>query len=160
MHVPHFNAPLSPITLGRRSGVKTVRTIYRFVLLMAALHVCGCASVSVGLQQDGRYLLERSEQASDCQVLHKNIWGRIEVLKGLPVRARVEQQSTPTTTSSLLGRWFGGPSKGLKSMQEYDRERAHVSALQRLMIEKKCVAVEVDSELASVDAEMAQIRAN
>ena len=52
------------------------------------------------------------------------------------------------------------PNKGLAAVQEYDRERAHVRALQRTMVEKKCIAVALDSELAEVDAEMARIRSN
>jgi hypothetical protein len=136
-----------------------VRIIHFIVLLLAASHVWGCASVSVGLQSDGRYILERSEQSADCQGLHRNIWGRMQVIKSLPAKARAEQQSTPTTTSSLFGRWFGGPGKGLASIQQYDRERAHVSALQLTMLEKKCISVEVETELATADAEMAQIRA-
>lgn len=160
IHVPHFNAPFEPITLGQRADVKSVRIIHLTVLLLAASPVSGCASASVGLQSDGRYLLERSELSADCQVLHKNIWGRIQIVKDLPAKARAEQQTAPPTASSLFGRLFGGQSKGLAAVREYDRERAHVSALQRAMVEKKCIAVEVESELAVADAEMAQIRSN
>jgi hypothetical protein len=130
------------------------------MLLLVAAHLSGCAAVSVGLQTDGRYVLERNEQSADCQSLHKNIWGRIQILKGLPEKARAEQQTAPPTASSLFGRWFGGPNKGLAAIQQYDRERAHVNALQRTMIDKKCVAVPLDTELVEADAEIARIRAN
>ena len=120
----------------------------------------GCASARVGFQTDGTYVLERGEQSADCQVLHKNIWGRIQILKGLPAKAAAEQQTAPPTASSFFGRLFGGPNKGLAAVQEYDRERAHTRALQRTMVEKKCIAVPLDSELADVDAEMAKIRSN
>ncbi len=160
IHVPHFNAPFVPITVGLRADVKSVRIIHLIVLLLAGSHVWGCASLSVGLQGDGRYILERSEQSADCQVLHKSIWGRIQIVKDLPAKARAEQQTTPSTASSLFGRLFGGQNKGLTAVRDYDRERAHVSALQRAMVEKKCIAVEVESELASADAEMAKIRSN
>lgn len=158
--VTQFNAPLGSITLAQRTDVKTVRIISCLVLLLAAAHVSGCASVGVGFQSDGRYVLERSEQTADCQALHKNIWGRIQILKDLPAKARAEQETAPPTASSLFGRWFGGPHKGLAAVQQYDRERAHVSALQGTMVEKKCIAVELDSELAEVDANMARIRSN
>lgn len=158
--MPHFSGPFLHITLAQRADVKSVRIIQCVVLLLAASHVWGCASAQVGLQSDGRYLLERSELSADCQVLHKSIWGRIQVLKTLPAKARAEQQTTPSTTSSLFGRWFGGPSKGLAAIQQYDRDRAHVNALQLAMVEKRCIAVEVESELSAADAEIAQIRAN
>ncbi len=112
----------------------------------------------VGFQSDGSYILESSEQQADCSELHKNIWGRIEVLKGLPARARLEQEAAPPTASSFFGRLFGGPNKGLASVAEYNRERAHVTALQRTMVEKKCLEVDVVGELAQSDAEMARLR--
>ena len=148
------------ITLAQRADVKSVRNVHRLVLLLAAAHLSACAAVSVGLQTDGRYVLERGEQSADCQTLHKNIWGRIQILKELPAKARAEQQTAPPTASSLFGRWFGGPSKGLAAVQQYDRERAHVNALQHTMVEKKCIAVQLDTELVEADAEMAKIRAN
>jgi hypothetical protein len=117
-----------------------------------------CASVRVGFQSDGSYILENSEQRADCSGLHRSIWGLMEVLKGLPARARLEQEAAPPTASSFFGRLFGGPDKGLASVAEYNRERAHVTALQRTMIEKKCVDVDVVGELAQSDAEMARLR--
>ena len=158
--VPHFNAPFRPITVVQRADVKSVRNISLIVLLLAALDVSGCAGTGAGLQTSGIYVLERNEQAADCQALHKSIWGRVQILKGLPAKARTEQQATPSTASSLFGRWFGGPNKGLAAVQEYDRERAHAYALQYTMVEKKCVAVDLDRELADVAVEMTRIRAN
>jgi hypothetical protein len=58
----------------------------------------------------------------------------------------------------LFGRWFGGPDKGLKAVEEYDRERDHTYALQRVMREKKCVNVDVDLELSEASVEMSRIR--
>lgn len=129
-------------------------------VLLAASQCWGCASASVGLQSDGRYILERNELSADCQALHRNIWGRIQVIKDLPAKARAEQQTAPPTAFSLFGRLFGGPSRGLDAVAQYDRERAHVYALQSTMIEKKCIAVDVDGELAEAAAEMAKIRPN
>ena len=160
IRVPYFNAPFVPITLAQRADVKSVRIILCIALLMAASQVWGCASASVGFQTNGTYVLERNEQSADCQALHKNIWGRIQILKGLPAKAAAEQQTAPPTASSLFGRWFGGPNKGLTAVQEYDRERAHTRALQRAMVEKKCIAVALDSGLVEVDADMTRIRSN
>jgi hypothetical protein len=159
MRVPHSMAPLC-ITFGLEARVKPVPMIRWMLLLLAASHAVGCAAARVGLQTDGSYVLERNEQGADCQALHKNIWGRIELIKGLPAKARVEQETAPPTASSLFGRLFGGPSKGLDAVAQYDRERAHVYALQRTMIEKKCVAVDVDGELATASADMARLRQN
>jgi hypothetical protein len=152
-------APLR-ITFGLEARVKPVRIIGWTVLLLAASQALGCAAARVGLQTDGSYVLERSEQSADCQSLHKNIWGRIEVIKGLPAKARAEQQTVPSTAFSLFGRLFGGGGKGLDAVAQYDRERAHVYALQRAMIEKKCIAVDVDGEIAQASAEMARLRQN
>jgi hypothetical protein len=148
---------MAAITLGRRTAVKSVRVIL-CVVLLAAVHQLGACVGSLGLQSDGTYLLERQEAQATCDQLYKDIWGRIQVIKGLPAKAMTEQATPPPTASLLFGRWFGSTSKGLKAVEEYDRERAHAYAIQRTMREKKCVNVDVDQELAEVAAEMARIR--
>jgi len=127
--------------------------------LLAGLALGGCIS-SLGLQTDGTYLLERHEEQASCDGLYKAIWGRIQLIKGLPAKAKAERAEPPPTASLAFGRWFGGSgsTKGLKTVQEYDRELAHTQALQRVMREKKCVAVDVDLELREVNAEIEQIR--
>jgi hypothetical protein len=160
IRVPYFGAPLAAITLGQRAVVKSVRFNRYLLLLLAAPLFWSCASARIGFQSDGSYVLERGEQSADCQALHKNIMARIQVVKGMPARAMAEQASAPPTASSFFGRWFGGPNKGLDAVQEYNRERAHVYALQRTMVEKKCLAVDVDGELAQTSSEMARFRAN
>lgn len=146
-----------PITPRRRAVVKSVRVL-RCVVLLAAVHqLWGCMS-SLGLQSDGSYLLERHEEQASCDTLYKDIWGRIQLLKGLPAKAMAEQATPPPTTSLLFGRLFGGSAKGLKAVEEYDRERAHAYALQRIMREKKCVNVDLDLELGDVPTQMARIR--
>jgi len=115
---------------------------------------------TLGLQTDGTYHLERQEESASCEQLYKNIWGRIQLLKGLPAKAMAEQATPAPTASLLFGRWFKGSTSGLAAVEEYDRERAHTYALQRAMREKKCVSVDVDLELAEVTAEMAKIRRN
>lgn len=158
--MPYFSAQHAAITFRRQAAVKSVRTFRCLVLLAGTLGLWGCAAAKVGLQGDGSYVLERSEQSADCQALYRNIWGHIQILKGLPAKAKVEQATPPPTASSLFGRLFSGPSKGLDAVAEYNRERAHAFAVQRTMGEKKCVAVDLDRELAEVDLEMAQIRKN
>jgi hypothetical protein len=158
--VPHLRAPLAPITRGQPAVVKSVRSIHSSLIPLALICLASCAGARVGFQSDGSYVLERSERDADCNRLYKSIWGRIEVLKGLPARAKVEQESAAPTASSLFGRLFGGPNKGLAAVEEYNRERAHVVALQRAMVEKKCVDVDLAGELASADADMARLRQN
>jgi hypothetical protein len=157
--VPYFSVPLAAITLRRQATVKSVRTIRCLVLLAGVPCLWSCASARVGLQGDGNYILERSEQSADCQGLYRNIYGRIQILKGLPAKAKVELATAPPTAFSLFGRLFSGP-KGLDAVAEYNRERAHAYAVQRAMNEKKCVAVDLDRELAEVDLEMSQVRKN
>lgn len=159
MPVPHSMGPLC-ITVSLEPHVKPVRIIRWTVLLLAVSHAWGCAAARVGFQTDGTYILERSEQTADCQALHKSIWGRIQIIKDLPAKARAEQQTAPPTAFSLFGRLFGSSNKGLDAIAQYDRERAHVYALQRTMIEKKCIHVEVDAELADASAEIARLRQN
>lgn len=146
-----------PITLGGPATVKSVRVILCVVLLVAVHQLGGCMS-SLGLQSNGTYLLERHEQDASCDALYKNIWGRIELIKALPAKAMAEQATPPPTAFSLFGRFFGAADKGLKAVEEYDRERAHTYALQRVMREKKCVNVDVDLELTEVTVEMRRIR--
>jgi hypothetical protein len=150
---------MAAITFRRAAVVKSVRAILCAVLLAAVQHLGGCMS-SFGLQSDGSYHLERHEEQATCDALYKDIWGRIELIKGLPGKAMAEQATPPPTASLLFGRWFGGADKGLKAVEDYDRERAHAYALQRIMREKKCVNVDVDLELADVTAQMARIRRN
>jgi hypothetical protein len=147
---------MADITVGRRAAVKSMRVLVGIVLLAA---LGGCTS-SFGLQTDGTYLLERREAQATCDSLYKALWGRIQLIKELPAKARAEQAAPPPTASLLFGRWFGGAGKGLKAVEEYDRERAHTRALQRAMSERNCVAVDVDLELGQADAEMASIRAS
>ena len=161
IRLPHFGACIAANCRRRGVRVKSVRIINRVaVLLVGAPIVWGCASALVGLQSDGTYVLERNEQSATCEALYKSIWGRIELIKTLPEKARKEQRDPPPTASSLFGRLFSGPNKGLVAVQEYNRERSHAYALQRAMNEKKCVTVELDRELADVATEMAQIREN
>ena len=148
---------MAAITSRGGAAVKPVRMVLGAVLLAGLL--AGCMG-SLGLQSDGSYLLERHEQNATCDVLYKEIWGRIQLIKGLPAKAMAEQAAPPPTASLLFGRWFGGSEKGLKAVEDYDRERSHTYALQRAMREKKCVNVDVDLELAEVIAEMSRIRRN
>lgn len=120
--------------------------------------LAGCASSSFGLQKDGSYILDSSEQNLDCDKLYKNIWGRVQIIKGLPDKARAEQQKSPPTALQAFGRIFGGADKGLVAFEEYDRERAHVYALHRAMLSKKCVPLDLDAELALTDIAMAELR--
>jgi hypothetical protein len=53
---------------------------------------------------------------------------------------------------------FGGSNKGLDSLKEYDRERAHVRSLHRVMVSKGCVPVDVEREIAATDAMVAEYR--
>jgi hypothetical protein len=137
---------------------RTVRT--KLTILACALTLCagGCASSSVGLQKDGNYLLETDERAMDCQRLHNSIWGRLQVMKALPDRMRAERAKEPPTAALAFGRLFGGKSKGLATLAEYDREHAHVRALHRAALDRGCPPIDVERELASTDAVIAEYR--
>ena len=130
--------------------------------LLVAVFACalaaGCSSASLGLQKDGTYNLDSSEQTMDCNRLSNSLWGRLQVLKALPAKAKVEQASVAPTAAQAVGRWFGGSTKGLASLEEYDRERAHVRSLHRTLIGKGCPPLDIERELASTDAEIAEFR--
>jgi len=159
MGAPQLGAPMAAISFRGKATVKSVRIVLCVVLLAVVHQLGGCAG-ALGLQSDGSYLLERHEEQASCDVLYKDIWGHIQLIKGLPAKAMAEQAAPPPTASLLFGRFFGAADKGLKSVEDYDRERAHTYALQRAMREKKCVNVDVDLELADVAAQMARIRRN
>jgi len=135
-----------------------VRT--KLTLLACVLTLCagGCASSSVGLQKDGRYLLETDERAMDCQRLHNSIWGRLQVMKALPERIKAEKAKEPPTAALAFGRLFGGKGKGLATLAEYDREHAHVRALHRAALDQGCPPIDVERELAATDAVVAVYR--
>jgi hypothetical protein len=128
------------------------------LLCMLALCAGGCGGSSVGLQKDGNYLLETDERAMDCQRLHNSIWGRLQLMKALPDRIRTERAKEPPTAALAFGRLFGGKSRGLATLEEYDREHAHVRALHRATLDRGCPPIDVERELAATDAVVAEFR--
>jgi hypothetical protein len=118
-----------------------------------------CASVSIGLQKDGTYVLEKNEQTLDCDRLYKAIWGRVENMKTMPAKAKAELDQAPPTAFLAIGRIFGGQNKGLATIAEYDRESAHVGALHRTMNEKRCPnRLDLERELGETESAMSQLR--
>ena len=126
-------------------------------LCALALASAGC-SASVGLQKDGSYILERTEETMDCPRLANSIWGRLQVLKSLPDKARNERAAAAPTAFEAVGRMFGGASKVLPTLKEYDRERAHVHSLHRILLDKGCPPLDIERELAATDAVIAEYR--
>jgi hypothetical protein len=130
--------------------------------LAAALVACalaaGCSTPSVGLQKDGTYILDSSEQSLDCQRLSNSIWGRLQVLRSLPDRARAERESAAPTAVQAVTRWFGSSGRSPVALAEYDRERAHVRSLHRTLISRGCPPVDIERELAQTDAAIAEYR--
>lgn len=133
-----------------------VRALLCAILCTLALACAGC-STSVGLQKDGTYLLEKGEQTLDCQRLANAIWGRLQVLRALPDRAKSERAAAAPTAAQAIGRMFGSGSD-LPSLKEYDRERAHVRSLHRTLLEKGCPPLDIERELAATDAAIAEQR--
>jgi hypothetical protein len=151
------------VSVVRPSDRGTARCALQARLHLAlAVAVCaaaaGCASVSIGLQKDGTYNLESSEQAMDCNRLSNSIWGRLQVLKALPAKAKAERDATAPTAVQAFSRWFGSSNNGLASLEEYDRERAHVRSLHGVLIGKGCPPLDIERELAATDAEISQYR--
>jgi hypothetical protein len=118
-----------------------------------------CASMPLGLQKDGTYILEANEQSLDCDRLYKALWGRVQNMKTMPAKAKAELDQAPPTAFLAIGRIFGGQSKGLATIAEYDRESAHVGALHRTMIEKNCPGrLDLERELGETESAMSQLR--
>jgi len=126
--------------------------------LLAGVLAAGCTSASIGLQKDGTYTLESSEQTLDCGRLSNSIWGRLQVLKSLPAKAKAEREAAAPTAVQAVGRWFGASNKGLASLTDYDRERAHVRSLHRKLMDRGCPPLDIESELAATDAAIAEYR--
>jgi hypothetical protein len=128
------------------------------IALLACALAAGCASASIGLQKDGSYALDNSEQTLDCNRLSNSIWGRLQVLKTLPDKAKAEREAAAPTAIQAVGRWFGSSTKGLTALADYDRERAHVRSLHRTLLDKGCPPLDIERELAATDAAIAQYR--
>ena len=141
-----------------RERARCAGRILSAIALLCCTVAAGCSSPSIGLQKDGTYTLESGEQSMDCQRLSNSIWGRLQVLKSLPDRAKAEQAAVAPTAVQAVGRWFGGSNKGLASLDEYDRERAHVRSLHRILINKGCPPVDIERELAATDTAIAAYR--
>jgi hypothetical protein len=113
----------------------------------------------LGLQTDGTYILERNEQTLDCERLYKAIWGRVQNMKAMPAKAKAEMEQLPPTAFLAIGRIFGGQNKGLATIDEYDREAAHVGALHRTMTEKRCSnRLDLEQELGETESAMSELR--
>jgi hypothetical protein len=122
-----------------------------------ALASAAC-STSVGLQKDGSYILDGPELKLDCQRLANSIWGRLQVLRTLPDRARAERAAAAPTAVQAFGRLFGASSENLPALKDYDRERAHVRSLHRSLLDKGCPPIDIERELAQTDAAIAEQR--
>ena len=135
-----------------------MRTKLTNLACLLVLCAGGCAGSPVGFQKDGSYLLETDERAMDCQRIQNSIWGRLQVMKALPDKIRTERAKEPPTAALAFGRLFGGKSKGLQTLEEYDREHAHVRALHRASLDRGCPPIDVERELAASDAAIAEFR--
>jgi hypothetical protein len=130
-----------------------------WVLTMGCMcQLAACAAAPVGLQKDGSYALEKSEHELACDRLYKTVWGHVQVMRELPARVKAEQEAAPKTALSAFGRMFGSSDHGLSAFEDYNRERAHTQALHRAMQEKGCVLLDLDRELAQIEAAMADLR--
>jgi len=157
-----LQAILEPMNCARRRlpsrGVLSLCLRIGFAGLAIPL-LSSCSSVSLGLQNDGTYLLENNEKSLDCDRLYKAIWGRVQNMKTMPARAKVEQEQLPPTAFLAIGRIFGGQNKGLATIDEYDRESAHVGALHRTMVEKRCPnRLDLERELGETESVMSELR--
>ena len=154
--------PKAPSVPAMRASQRAIapdllRATLRAGLCALALGSVGC-STSAGLQKDGTYILERTEESLDCHRLANSIWGRLQVLKSLPDKAKAERAAVAPTAFEAVGRMFGGASKVLPSLKEYDRERAHVRSLHRILMDKGCPPLDIERELAATDAAIAEHR--
>lgn len=140
----------------RTSAHGQVRPLLRAALCALALACAGC-SASVGLQKDGTYILDKGEQSFDCQRLANAVWGRLQVLRALPDKAKAERAAAAPTAVQAIGRMFGS-SSNLPSLKEYDHERAHVRSLHRNLLDKGCPPLDIERELAATDAAIAEQR--
>jgi len=122
----------------------------------AALALAGCAA-SIGLREDGSYALTTNELDMDCPRLRNSILGRLDILKSLPAAARAERENAAPTAAAAFGRLFGG-NGGIAAFATYERERAHVRALHRALIDKGCPPLNVERELVAIDAAMTAAR--
>jgi hypothetical protein len=122
----------------------------------AALALAGCAA-SVGLREDGTYALTSNELDMDCSRLRNSILGRLDILKSLPAAAKAERENAAPTAAAAFGRLFGG-NGGVAAFATYERERAHVRALHRALIDKGCPPLDVERELVTLDAAISAAR--
>ena len=121
-----------------------------------ALALAGCAA-SVGLRDDGTYVLTTNEQDMDCGRLRNSILGRLDVLRSLPAAARAERDNAAPTAAAAFGRLFGS-NGGIAAVTTYERERAHVRAVHRALLDKGCPPLDVERELVALDAAISAAR--
>jgi len=106
----------------------------------------GCATVQdfagiprAGYQANGTYVISEEEEKMACRQIKERLDILSSEIKALPQMAAYEQDSTPQTVGSALGRIFGQPGDGLKATSDFKRATAESDALNALLIKKKCV---------------------
>jgi hypothetical protein len=114
--------------------------------IIACVALGGCASVQdfagvprTGHQADGTYVVTVEEENMPCRQIKERLDILSRQIKTLPQMAAYEQENTPSTVGSALGRMFGGPGAGLKSTTDFKRATAESDALNGLLIKKQCV---------------------
>jgi len=122
----------------------------------AALALAGCAA-SIGLREDGSYALTTNELDMDCPRLRNSILGRLDILKSLPAAVKVERENAAPTAAAAFGRLFGS-NGGIAAVTTYERERAHVRAVHRALLDKGCPPLDVEREIVTLDAAISAAR--
>jgi hypothetical protein len=127
--------------------------------LIAAL--CACATTSgppTGHLPDGRYAPTAQEQGLDCPRLTYLVTSGITSIKDLAKKAKAQRAEPPPTITSMFGRMFGRRGTGVAALQEIDRERARIEALNDVLGAKACLKIDIEAGLGDTRAVIAELK--
>ncbi len=110
-----------------------------------------------GLGHAGTTGLSHEEQTFDCKQLAFVIGKGIEVLNGLPAKAKAERDAPPPSVVRAFSRLSGG---GIQAVEDFDKEAAHVRALRQHAAQKSCPAIDIDAQIKAADDKIAAFRSH
>lgn len=125
---------------------RTARIGVKIAALGLMVGFSGCASVyglngveRAGHQSDGTYIVTVEEEGLACRQIRERLDALDSEIAAFPERAAQEEKSRPRTLGAAFGRMFGGPSGGLKSVENHKKATAQRKGLADLYARKDCI---------------------
>jgi hypothetical protein len=101
------------------------------------------------------YVPTAEERTADCRQIAYILGRSIQAINGMPALAKSQKEAPPSNLMYAAQRISGG---GLPVLEDYKRERARMKTFVQLGEQKKCPAIDVDSQTKAAHEKMAAFR--